>query len=45
MFTIVATAIVYFAVLFIIKALSEDEIILLPKGDVILSKLKKFKIM
>ena len=43
--TIGITAIIYFIVLFIIKALGKEEIILLPKGEKILEILKKFKVM
>lgn len=39
------TAVVYFAVLFLIKGIKDDEILLLPKGKLILDKLKKLKIM
>ncbi len=39
------TAVCYLVSLIIFKGLSEDEILLLPKGEAILLKLKKFRIM
>lgn len=39
------TAVIYFAVLFLIGGVSEDEILLVPKGDKILSILKKIKLI
>ncbi len=41
---IAVTAVIYVAALIIVKGLSEEEIVLLPKGEVILRKLKQFKI-
>jgi len=42
---IAVTAVIYLAALILIKGLSEDEILLLPKGETILNKLRKFRIM
>ncbi len=42
---IVVTAVVYVVFLILIKGLSEDEILLLPKGEAILKKLQKLKIV
>ncbi len=39
------TAIVYFVGLFLVRGVKEDEILLLPKGEIILNKLKNMKIM
>ncbi len=39
------TAVIYLVSLILFKGLSEDEILLLPKGEAILSKLKKLRIM
>lgn len=39
------TAIIYFAFLFLLKSVREEEILLLPKGEFLLKKLKNMKIM
>lgn len=43
--SIAVTAVVYFVVLFLVKGIKEEEILLLPKGKLILQKLKNMKIM
>lgn len=46
LFAAIAVAVIFYAVcLLIIKALSKDEILLLPKGQFILSKLERFKLI
>lgn len=42
---ILATAILYFAFLFIIRGIGEDEILLVPKGEKVLKVLKKFHLI
>lgn len=39
------TAVIYFVFLFLLRGISEDEILLIPKGEKLLSILKKFHIM
>lgn len=43
--SVAITALVYLLSIILFKGLSEDEILLLPKGEAILSKLKKLRIM
>lgn len=39
------TAVIYFVFLFLIKGIKEEELLLLPKGEFLLNKLKSMKIM
>ena len=39
------TAVVYFAALLLVRGINEDEILLIPKGEVILKLLKKYKLI
>lgn len=43
--SIVITAVIYFVFLFLIKGISEEELLLIPKGEKLISVMKKFHIM